>query len=87
MGAAIGIDAAEDRLTAVVAVVSFGIQVIDVSVPSDPQIRGSIDTGTANDVVLSADVSHAFFAETSNNSFTSVNIADPDNPFVSATTN
>ena len=83
-GTAAGVDV--DTSIAVVADRGTGILVMDISVPTNPFIVGGVDTGDAFDVVLNSDDDFAFVAEGSSNSFTSVDISNPADPFIRATT-
>jgi parallel beta-helix repeat protein len=83
-GLAKGVDADLDRKIAVVADGTTGIQVIDITNTAHPVIIGTRSTGgDARDVVLNGNF--AFVADFFR-SFTSVEISDPRNPILRAST-
>ncbi len=87
-----GVDVAPDRP---LVVVTFepggsdnrsGVKVIDVTDPQRPSLLGSVATGDARDVAVKGNF--AFVGDyTVSFSFTSIDISDPRNPVVRASTN
>jgi hypothetical protein len=83
-GSAKGVDAAQDRPLAIVADGSSGIHVVDITDATHPTLIASISiAGDARDVVISGNF--AFVADFCG-SFTSVDISDPSQPVLKAST-
>lgn len=74
-----GVDVDAQRKLAVVAAGSSGIEVVDISNPNTPVLRGTASTGDARAVAISGN--YAFVADYLN-STTSVNITTPTAPMV-----
>ncbi len=82
-GSASGVDVDLQRNLAVVADGTSGIQVIDITDITRPTIIGSLDTGNAADVAVRD--GFAFVADLES-SFTTVDLSDPRNPILRAST-
>ena len=82
-GGAQGVDVNLQTHLAVVAAGAAGLHVIDIANPVAPSLLGSVGTGSAQQVALDATGRFAFVADF-NNSFTAVDLNDPQHPVVRA---
>jgi hypothetical protein len=82
-GAAKGVGVEPGSTLAVIAEGAAGLETVDISDPAHPRALGFVSTGDAHDVILSG--SFAFVADFSS-SFTSVDVSNPNQPIVKAST-